>query len=382
MTTSRHIKKIILLGDSTLDNYHWVISDPDATVAEQLKLKLTKEDVVINLAMDGFTTSDMFTGAPKNKAVRDDQHPPQMFYPLEELANIGNPSHIVLSVGGNDLRESLSQLIFTNPEDRMKQLDLLLRNIQDNYKKLIDQLKQTCPHSKIIVMLQYTPSLSPDHYFIYYLMQQIAARRNIKQNVFTYLDVLMYKVFGNTIKTEDTAVKELHHIMEIAYAPIIAYARENQIPILDMATTFDHTSKDIYVAQIEPGRQGAAIIANMITHVINTHDFNGPSSLYVKPGCTSGPVIKLDGDFHWRPHSIAMNNPQAKDYFNAEYQRRFKRDQSAWYGLYGTLFARNRINPAATVDQLVEEAQHGNDRSLRVMQDLGWLDEKKNKVTL
>jgi hypothetical protein len=136
----------------------------------------------------------------------------------------------VLSVGGNDLRESLSQLIFTNPEDRMNQLDLLLRNIQDNYKKLIDELKQICP-AKIIVMLQYTPSLSPDHYFIYYLLQQIAARRNIKQNVFTYLDVLMYKVFGSTIKTEDTALKELHHIMEVAYAPIIAYAREKQILI-------------------------------------------------------------------------------------------------------------------------------------------------------
>jgi hypothetical protein len=35
--------------------------------------------------MDRFTTSDMFTGAPKSKAVRDDQHQPQMFYPLEEL---------------------------------------------------------------------------------------------------------------------------------------------------------------------------------------------------------------------------------------------------------------------------------------------------------
>jgi hypothetical protein len=51
--------------------------------------------------------------------------------------------------------------------------------------------------------------------------------------------------------------------------------------------------------------------------------------------------------------------------------------QSLWQ-----LFARNRTNPTATVDQLVEEAQRGNNRSLRVMHDLDWLDEKKNKVKL
>jgi lysophospholipase L1-like esterase len=241
----------VLLGDSTFDSFHWV-SDESETVTEQLKAKLADGSHVINLAMDGFTTVDVLNGADKSKAVMDEKHLPGLFYPLQELAKMQNdpPSHIILSVGGNDLRESLTQLIYTKPDKRIEHLNELLRSIQVNYRLIIDKIKSICPQSNIVIMLQYTPSLSPDVYYIYYLMQQIVERRSIENKPSTYLDVIMYKLFGRTINTEDAAVKQLHTIMEQAYGSIIAYARQHRIPILDMSTTFDHTNKDLYVAQI------------------------------------------------------------------------------------------------------------------------------------
>ncbi len=379
MTVTRTKKKVILIGDSTFDNSHWVKSDPSATVDQQVKIKLSEGDEVINLAMDGFTTKDILLGASKCKAVEDDLHNAEYFEPLVELAKINNPTHIILSVGGNDIRESLTRLIYADPEQRLKLLDILLAKVQDNYKTIVAKLKEICPNAKIISMLQYTPDLNHDVYYIYYLMQQIQQGKAIKNSTSTYLDVIMYKLFGRSIKTEDAAVKQLHAIMEKAYGPIIAHARENQIPILDMSTTFDHTNKDLYVRQIEPSKSGAAVIADMISHVINVHDFSGPSAMYVKPGCTSGPIMTLNGNFDWRPHVVPRDDVHAREYFNAEYQRQFSRDQSAWYGLYG-LFAKDTHNANETVEQAVQKAQNGDARYRKVAQNLGWIETEQRKA--
>ena len=51
------------MGDSTLDNYHWVMPDQAATVTHQLQLNLGGSGRVINFAIDGFNTKSVLTEA-------------------------------------------------------------------------------------------------------------------------------------------------------------------------------------------------------------------------------------------------------------------------------------------------------------------------------
>ena len=53
-------KKVVFLGDSTLDNYHWV--GPNETVADLLNESLGATYHVVDLSNDGFTTADVFSG--------------------------------------------------------------------------------------------------------------------------------------------------------------------------------------------------------------------------------------------------------------------------------------------------------------------------------
>lgn len=381
-------KKVVFIGDSTLDSEHW---DPDltASVPEQLKSVLTDRDIVINLAMDGYTTEDVLSGAYKDKAFRqhpegftshdpvDSRHTCEMFYPLKELEKIakeGEPTHIFLSVGGNDFRESIVKIIFTQPEERINELRRIIKKANDNAKEIIERLKKICPKSNIAIMLQYTPNISPDVYYIYFLMQQIAERKKIdKDSLGTKFDFLVYKIFGQSISIQDAAVKQLHDLMVLAFENVISEARKMNIPVLDMATSFDHTNKDLYVKQIEPSRQGAALIAEMMVHVMAAHDFSGQSAIYVKPGCTTGPIITIKGDQPWRPHSIPKDDPSAAQYFKAEYDRKFKRDCSKFLGIFG-LLARSKLTHYDTVEQITHHAQSGGERTLEVMNNMGWGD--------
>ena len=274
-------------------------------------------------------------------------------------------------MGGNDLREALMKLIKTDPKKREEDLAELLTNMQTNYQAIIERCKQICPNIKIVVMLQYTPGISPDVYSIYYLMLLMAQNKRYIPAL-TALDWVFYKLLGVSIKTEDRAVQQLHKLMTIAYDPIIAYAREQQIPVLDMATTFDQTQKNLFVRQIEPSYQGSALIAEMIANVIMNHNFNGPSLIYAKPSCNNiGPIIAINNENSWRPHTISKDHPQAIDYFYSEYYRQLNRDKTGISHVFG-LFAKSQVTPNETLVELTEHAHSGGNRTLGVMQQLGW----------
>lgn len=362
-------RNIVLVGDSTLDNYHWVKPDGLATVEDRLKSKLSKDDKVINLAMDGFTTADVLNGASKAKAIIDDKHPNELFFPLSVLSDVAssNPTLIFLSVGGNDFREALGKLVSKKPAERMKYLEELVSTTQQNLICIMKLLKVHCRHAKIALMLQYTPDVNEDVYFIYYLMQQIVDKAELH-----YVGAFYHRFISDV---SDEAVKQLHKIMKMAYAPVIKYARDCNIPILDMATSFDQTNKALFVKQIEPSSQGAALIVDMMMHVLTQHDFNGPSFMYVKPGCLKGPILAIRGNEEWQPHAIplnAENKDNAAAYFMAIYERKLNKESSAWLGAGGLFAAKRGLPEQANFDQIVQRARDGDKKVLDIMKELGW----------
>ena len=78
--------------------------------------------------------------------------------------------------------------------------------------------------------------------------------------------------------------------MEKFYKPILEYAEEKKIPILDITNTFnpyhDKSLSDrenqLYVCSIEPGPIGGELIAEGIDHIVKNHDFKRSSRIYSK----------------------------------------------------------------------------------------------------
>ena len=106
---------LVLVGDSTLDNLLWIHDrNPAHCVTGHLQTLLGPGVRVVNLAADGFTSSDVLVGgdAVLSRSVRREAgdpfppsalRPPPFFAPLEALAALPNASEatVVLSVGGN-----------------------------------------------------------------------------------------------------------------------------------------------------------------------------------------------------------------------------------------------------------------------------------------
>jgi lysophospholipase L1-like esterase len=273
-------KRIILLGDSTLDNDHWV--SQGESVTEQLTLRFqASTEAVVNLAVDGFTTRDVLRGAYCDKAVTDTNHPHKMAYPLEQLSKESGVTHILLSVGGNNIREKLAILAHSHVSEREELLKKIMGEIQDEYLEILNQIKQKQPKAQIIIMLQYTPDSINDRYSIYKLMSLLKANPH-------------------------GPIDTLHQIMQQLYIPIFKYAKDNNIPIIDMASSLDHRDPHSYVAQIEPSAKGSAVISDLIAHVVKTHDFSKTSKIYSRPFTNTTDIQIQMNHETWKPINPAQ----------------------------------------------------------------------------
>merc|ERR1712190_230356 len=72
--------------------------------------------------------------------------------------------------------------------------------------------------------------------------------------------------------------------METVYQPVFLAARQRQFAIVDLPRTFDIRDDDLYCCQIEPSAKGGAIIAKLLAHTVQNHDFVGPSKFYLMKG--------------------------------------------------------------------------------------------------
>lgn len=269
------MKKIVLLGDSSLDNVHWVNKDgrTQESVPEQLSLRLP-EHKVINFAVDGFTTQDVLKGARRNKAVSSPFHKDEMDYPLEKLKEEKELTHVVVSVGGNNVREQLARLE-SNTSNRKGALVGILRNIQEELIQILEEIKTSQPGAHRIIMLQYTPDSKNDNYRIYSLMKLLYPNTN--------------------------PVKTLHDLIQQIYQPILQYAKEHKIPVVDTASSLCHKDSSLYVSQIEPSAKGGAIIADLIAHVVQHHDFKNEAQIYLRPFTDSSDIQTHKGFTDWYP---------------------------------------------------------------------------------
>lgn len=158
---------IVLVGDSTLDNVVWVGSYENC-----IKFKLESMNPnyrVVNYAADGFTSSEVIGGGHPDISwshrKSKDPYPTESavkFCPLDWVNKLGQVDYIVLSVGGNDLRQILS-----SHEQIIKATESFIKN----YHSICDQLTKKC--KKVILMMQYRPSYLQKAYNIYQSLEKL-----------------------------------------------------------------------------------------------------------------------------------------------------------------------------------------------------------------
>jgi lysophospholipase L1-like esterase len=314
------------VGDSTLDNRFWI---PNSTNPEQRTVEEALHDrvqakglKVISHAYDGFTTKSVLEGGeigavlpPSEKKTiymhEKAQHGVRG-YPLAELQQAidANPSvhhYVVISVGGNDFIKSLE-----NPCHLLHSIS----QIQQRYLQIVDTIrglgnKNVHP----ILMLQYRTDPHHDPYGIYATMGKIGVVAGtvyiicfcllvgafVLSVLPTHLSAMVPACcfflgsagiyFSNRIisilaitdeclEAHRCGMVVLGELMTLFYRPILEYANQKNIPVLDLANTFNPYEK-LYEGGIEPNHNGSQLIAEGIHHIIENHNFtSGHSALY------------------------------------------------------------------------------------------------------
>jgi len=278
--------RIALVGDSTLDNVVWVGNDP--CIAEQLAA-LVPESAVANLAADGYTTSDALHGSERVISVgmrgragsRGGCDPLQYeadgkFCPLIRLAGLKPPpTHIILSVGGNDVREILRE---------MTKLPEVIRAFTPKYIEIVDVCTTASPN--VVLMFQYRPSFNMDRggYGV-------------------------YQAIGGTPGPGD-AVQKMNTLMQTIYTPILEVAKERKLPVIDLPRTFNIWCDELYSHQIEPSAKGGEIISAIVEHVVKNDSPDKQSTLYSYSPCVPGAGVVSElpnaGEPWLIPHDPAL----------------------------------------------------------------------------
>ena len=355
---SKESKTTVLMGDSTMDNSEWV--KKGESVCDRLRASFSRDHRIIDLSNDGFTLDNVLHGAKANKVFPfnpSKRHPRETFYPITELMKIETVDHLVLSVGGNDVREQLPKLLSAPGDKSEAFLDEITQKIHRNYIQILEILAGR--NIKPIIMLQYLPDSTHDQYHIYELMQKLTSDQNL-----------------------ESAIQYLQHLMQRVYQPILQYAQEHGLPIIDLASSLNYRDSSLYVSQIEPSAKGGEQIARLIKHVIDIHPCEGPSLLYATPDI-SGEIIAVTTDAKsWRPHfQRPESGKDAIAMFTRVYEKQIEAERARFLG-FGKFLSRQKSleNLPAALNDIVKHATSGGERSREVMQLLGWMSQD-NELT-
>ena len=199
-------KELVLLGDSIIDNKAYVL-EGELSVFEHIKSKT--QIPVTQLALDGATTDDVISS---------------------QINNIPfGASHIVLSIGGNDLLNEIGFLMEDfkyTPNHVLKRCQLLIAPITQKYESIVSQL-QTTSRANLLLCTVYEGDLEGS-----VMYDDIAISSRAMLSLF---NDSVYKT-QNMFKTE---ILELRHIF---------------------------TSSKDYANPIEPCHIGGGKLANAISH--------------------------------------------------------------------------------------------------------------------
>jgi hypothetical protein len=330
------------LGDSTLDNYWWLLTpnssnnkEADKNCVEgQLKTELNSDSVrgdptykVVSHAYDGFTTSSVLNGDKIGRVLNGYNSPGhkvayklrkmvdanQFTKPLNKLraSVLESPDavhYVVISVGGNDFRERLS-----NPIGMLREIP----RVHERYLRILEEVKSLSDKNiRPILMFLYRTDANHDPYRIYTVMKVIgvfftavnvlsiagitaaavamlAGKVNKQKGlIFTILGAAIFalssrviplKVTKGILSGQSAGMTTLGGLIEKFYKPILAKAREEKIPILDLPNTFN-PYEELYEEGIEPNKEGGKVIAEGISYIVKTHKFETPESWIYSKG--------------------------------------------------------------------------------------------------
>lgn len=318
-----------LLADSTTDNPYWLLNDKGTNIDEakegsvegQLK-KLSNNPLkpyhVISHAYDGFTTSSVLQGdnigrvlyigsghslTSQQRAylqIKGKNQSSLHVHPLKDLKESinnypGKIHWVVISIGGNDFRERLH-----DPIGMFRQIP----EVRRLYLQILEEIKSIKDRNvRPILMFQYRTDANNDPYRIYKILGflgKLAAAIHLlciatfaasvtaisARKINTYLGgvfslvsmtclilshrVIPLKVTVGILKRQHSGIATLGALIEKFYRPLLIQAREDKIPVLDLSNTFN-PFEDLYISGIEPGKKGAALIAEGIDHIVQSH---------------------------------------------------------------------------------------------------------------
>tara|TARA_B110000879_G_scaffold209731_1_gene298132 strand:+ start:189 stop:1364 length:1176 start_codon:yes stop_codon:yes gene_type:complete len=381
------LKKVLLLGDSTIDNCYWV--KEGHTVCDYLQLN-QPDNEFINYAVDGFTTDSILYGEYKDFEVISKYHPHEYFKTLEAVKDVKEIDYIVLSVGGNDLRAQLERLIFIQEPNREEELEKITDRLVRNYHEIIEELKSSLPDAKLIISFQYTPFIKDDPYLIYFLMDVLNRKEVLPESLYAYMIVKLYSWFGFSEQRSNASLERLHSIMTTVYQRIMQDMPCESYAIADMTNTFDYFDPSLFTSQIEPSENGSKVIASLLSHVINHHDFASNPKLYAQPTILEGKhtftkdvtTAKID----WQPKNSFITTQNAVSIFKNKYLKKLNEDKGKYFGLNGFFINSNiDISNELKLSEIYKHAMghlnNGNGhRTLSVLKQLGWV-KTENKIS-
>lgn len=239
---------IVLVGDSVLDNSYW-LDDKTSDITQQLNTLTDYQ--VHNIAVDESVTKDILNGViPKDHYVSSRTYPYPVgddgkVYPLTLLKDLGSQdTFTVLSIGGNDSRGNLQTMLF-GPDAMWNQL-MNVHGLSKLYPEVVDRITQITP--KTVLVIFYYPFRGSEN-----------GQTNIFASFWQPITILMdrWRKF------------------------VVNIAAEKKLPIIDLSQTFNPDDRSHYgKTHIESSNKSGLVIAKLIKHVVNTHDFSGPSRLY------------------------------------------------------------------------------------------------------
>jgi hypothetical protein len=275
-------------------------------------------------AFDGFTTHSVL-GTDTVGAVLPKGGPYRQYYqqymnekagagdqvsPLERLRKKvserpRDTHYVAISVAGNDFRVNL-----LNPWRLIRDIS----GVQKRYLKILEQVKGIEGDVRPMMIFQYRTDAKNDPYRIYSIFGALGAVAvTVHLACFALLAapiaiftgglsamaggiaglggavglyatsrVVPLSVTKNVLTGGKFSHSMLGGMLESFYQPMIAQAKKDRIPILDLPNTFNPFD-DLYDCGIEPNEKGGALIAEGIDHIIQHHNYGGESALYAKP---------------------------------------------------------------------------------------------------
>lgn len=260
-------KRIALIGDSVLDNFHW-LKFPQQDVRQQLSNIMPNFDVY-NYAVDESKTTDVLNGCSPELRYSNSRlfHFRNSYpYPTNDSGKVVpldlckklEPDNIILSVGGNDGRVHLMKLMIS-AESLINAI--MADNFVEKFKTIVRKMIKIQPKSVLV--------------FVYKPHETIF--KEFRNNVGWGLN---YIPIENMIDLQGRLDKVYNHLRDI----YIEVGKKYRLPIIDLSQTFNYKDRTHYGSTtIEPSNKSGQTIANLIKHVLENHDFDSQSTIYYQP---------------------------------------------------------------------------------------------------